>query len=61
MIEILLENLAWVLLMMLSLWGVSIRFRDGSIVDVFWGMGFVLIAWRACLLSDGYPVRQFLP
>jgi steroid 5-alpha reductase family enzyme len=60
MTEILLENLAWVLLMMLSIWGVSIRFRDVSIVDVFWGMGFVLIAWRTCLHSEGYPPRQFL-
>ena len=27
------------------LWLLSVRLRDASIVDVFWGLGFVLAAW----------------
>lgn len=30
---------------MLALWLVSLRLRDASIVDIFWGLGFVGVAW----------------
>lgn len=30
---------------MLLLWLVSLAVRDASIVDIFWGPGFVLVAW----------------
>ncbi|MDP2269662.1 MAG: DUF1295 domain-containing protein [Archangium sp.] len=30
---------------MLVLWGVSVKLRDSSIVDLFWGPAFVLVAW----------------
>ncbi len=60
MSEIMLGNLVWVLLMMLTLWVVSVRWKDVSIVDIFWGLGFVLVAWQTCLLSDGFAPRQFL-
>jgi len=36
-----------VLGMMLALWIVSLLVRDASIVDMIWGVGFVLIAWIA--------------
>lgn len=58
--DILLGNLAWVLLMMLGIWILSLRLKDASIVDIFWGLGFVLIAWRTPLLSEGYDPRRFL-
>ncbi len=29
------------------LWLISLRLRDSSIVDPFWGMGFTLLAWTA--------------
>lgn len=32
---------------MLSLWLVSLGTRDVSIVDIFWGLGFVVIVWLA--------------
>lgn len=60
MSDILLGNLLWMLLLMLGLWAVSVRLSDVSIVDVFWGMGFVLIAWRTCFLGEGFVLRQFL-
>lgn len=28
-----------------ALWLLSLRLRDASIVDIFWGTGFVIIAW----------------
>lgn len=60
MASLLLGNLAWVMVMMVLVWFMSVRLKDVSIVDIFWGLGFVLIAWRTCLLSDGYALRQFL-
>jgi steroid 5-alpha reductase family enzyme len=39
---------------MLVLWVVSLLVRNASIVDLFWGFGFVVIAWVTWLaLSDG--------
>jgi steroid 5-alpha reductase family enzyme len=32
-------------LLMLSVWAISVLLRDVSIVDITWGLGFVLIAW----------------
>jgi steroid 5-alpha reductase family enzyme len=60
MSEIVLGNFVWIMILMLGLWVVSVRLRDASIVDVFWGIGFVLIAWRTSLLSEGFALRQFL-
>lgn len=37
--------------LMLPLWVVSVLKRDVSIVDAFWGPGFVLVAWVAWALS----------
>ncbi|MFN0088363.1 MAG: DUF1295 domain-containing protein [Blastocatellia bacterium] len=42
------------------LWLLSLKLRDASIVDIFWGIGFVLIAGTSYLLTDGYPVRRGL-
>jgi len=30
---------------MMLLWSVSLAARDASVVDIFWGPGFVLVAW----------------
>ena len=32
---------------MLATWSVSLLRRDASIVDIVWGLGFVLVAWAA--------------
>ena len=51
---------AVVTLAMLTLWLLSLKLRDASIVDIFWGLGFVLIAWTAFALSYGYRPRKLL-
>jgi steroid 5-alpha reductase family enzyme len=42
---------------MLGFWLVSLAMRDVSIVDIGWGLGYVVVAWSARLLgeSDGNP------
>lgn len=45
---------------MTSLWVLSLRLRDASIVDIFWGLGFVAIAWSTLGLSGGVAPRAGL-
>lgn len=45
---------------LLALWGLSLALRDASIVDIFWGLGFVLIAWIAFAAGEGTPERRAL-
>jgi len=42
---VLLLNLVCIAVIVLLLWGTSLMRRDASIVDVFWGAGFVVIVW----------------
>lgn len=42
------------------LWRLSIRLRDVSIVDIFWGLGFVLCAWVYRALGPPPSPRQLL-
>ena len=52
-----LTPVVWVGVAVFMLWLLSIASRDASIVDVFWGLGFVLIA-ALSNTSDGYAPRQ---
>ena len=45
---------------MLALWLLSLALRDVSIVDVFWGLGFVLVAHYARATTAGYAPRATL-
>ena len=46
---------------MTALWLVSLYLKNSSIVDIFWGTGFVIIYWVYFLLSpDGYLPRRLL-
>jgi steroid 5-alpha reductase family enzyme len=38
-----------------ALWRVSLKLRDSSIVDLFWGTGFVLVAWLSLWLAGPSP------
>ena len=45
---------------MLLLWLLSLRLGNAAIVDIFWGCGFVLLAWMYFGLGAGYLPRQLL-
>jgi steroid 5-alpha reductase family enzyme len=49
-----------VLALVTALWAVSVALHDTSIVDVFWGFGFVVVAWVAFALADGSDDRRLL-
>lgn len=42
------------------LWLASLVLEDASIVDIFWGAGFVQVAWVAAWVSDGSVARRLL-
>ncbi len=53
-------SFAAIMACMLALWLVSIPLRDVSIVDIFWGPGFAVVAWVSFALADGSPQRKWL-
>jgi steroid 5-alpha reductase family enzyme len=46
--------------LMLATWVVGLALRDVSIVDIVWGLGFVLVAWVALAVGDGSHDRRLL-
>jgi steroid 5-alpha reductase family enzyme len=46
--------------LMVSTWALSLVLRDASIVDIAWGLGFVVVAWLAFVLGDGPIERRVL-
>ena len=57
---VLLTNLAGIATAILLLWFVSLLRRDASIVDIFWGFGFVLVAWLSLWTSGRFESRGLL-
>ena len=53
-------NLLAVAAMMITGWLISLAYRNVTIVDSLWGLGFVLIAWLTYAVSDGYENRKLL-
>jgi steroid 5-alpha reductase family enzyme len=50
-----------ILAAVLVVWAISVKIKDASIVDVFWGFGFVLVAWVARLVAGGdWTLRRTL-
>jgi steroid 5-alpha reductase family enzyme len=47
MIEILVAGAVGIVVLMTATWLVSLVVKDASIVDIVWGLGFVLVAWIA--------------
>jgi steroid 5-alpha reductase family enzyme len=46
--------------LMIGVWVLSLLLKDASIVDSFWGLGFVLIAWVTYAVGDGWQTRGLL-
>lgn len=59
-LELLAVNLAVTATLMLLVWLASVMLRDASIVDVFWGLGFVVIAFLTFFLTGDSTSRKAL-
>jgi len=50
-----------IVVLMLVTWGISVAIKNASIVDIVWGLGFVVVAWTVRLAVDeGLDARQWL-
>ena len=50
-----------IVVLMLATWLLSLVLKNASIVDIVWGLGFVLVAWAVRLrVDDGLAARQNL-
>lgn len=51
----------WILGLMTTLWIINLILKDASIVDIFWGAGFVMSAWVAFAITyDSLTFRHWL-
>jgi len=61
LLEIFSLALLTILSLMTVLWLVSLVLRNSSIVDIFWGMGFVISSWVYFAFNpDGFLLRKLL-
>ena len=49
-----------IITVMLTTWVISVMIKNASIVDIVWGLGFVVVAWTVRLTVDGDDARQNL-
>ncbi len=60
-IDVYLQAGAVILGLMTVLWLLSLALKDSSIVDIFWGAGFVITGWvYYALTPDGFGPRKLL-
>ena len=59
-IQLYLQALLVIICMMTLLWLVSVKLKNVSIVDLFWGFGFVVAACFYFLRSDGLEIRKIM-
>ena len=60
MLVVLASSLGAVMAFMVLLWALSVRLGDASIVDIAWGVAFVLIGWVGFAVGDGARDRSLL-
>ncbi len=58
--QLLLVNLAAVMSLMLLVWLASVPLRNASIVDIFWGLGFVAVGWLTFVLNRSASLRPLV-
>ncbi len=46
--------------LLVLVWLASVARRDASMIDIFWGPGFAVVAWVYAALADGWGPRRFL-
>ena len=60
MAQILIATLAVSIGMMILLWLLSLYWDDASIVDAYWGLGFVVITWFTAVYYSGLNTQVAL-
>ena len=58
--DVLLASAIAIAVLMLAMWLFSLAIKNASIVDIVWGLGFVLVAWVTHSVADGNDARGWL-
>ncbi len=58
--SLLMLNLAVIAVVAAVAWLISLPLRDASIMDVFWGLAFVVAAWTGLIVTGGVGFRSWL-
>jgi len=58
--DILLASAIAIAVLMFSMWLLSLALKNASIVDIVWGLGFVVVAWVTHSVADSNAARGWL-
>lgn len=58
--EVLVDAAVAIAVLMVATWALSLVWRDASIVDPVWPLGFVVVTWVTRAIADGNNVRQWV-
>ncbi|GJM37886.1 MAG: hypothetical protein DHS20C19_12530 [Acidimicrobiales bacterium] len=59
-VDVIVGSALAIVVAMVATWVVSLILRNASIVDIVWGLGFVVVAWTARVIGDGNDGRSDL-
>ncbi len=59
-LQVLIITGAMTVILMAAIWLLSLKLRDTSIVDIYWGPGFAIIAWTVFLIGNTHSTRSLL-
>lgn len=60
MTDLLITTASIIAAMTIAMWALSLTLKDASIVDIFWGIGFAIIAVASFFVTSGFPSRKIL-
>jgi len=59
-VDVIALNAMLVAVCMVCMWLFSIVKKNASLMDIFWGLGFVLIAWNTFFNTEGFVARKVI-
>ncbi len=59
-LTVMLASAAGAFALVITVWLASLRLRDASIIDIFWGVGFIVIGWVCVAVGHGDRDRRLL-
>ena len=59
-LNLLATNFAILAVLMTALWVYCVKIRDVSVIDAFWPLGMVILAWTSAAFTNGDPTRSAL-
>jgi steroid 5-alpha reductase family enzyme len=59
-VTVMLASAAGAFALVIAVWIASLQLHDASIIDIFWGVGFIVIAWVCVAVGHGARDRRLL-